>query len=92
MPAKAYAKASTDLGDAADNRLPNTWTGSVAENAAQSVRALANELAVSRKSLEQAVTELNAWADNLEGAQGTDAQGVTALGTCRSHSPTTPST
>ncbi|MFJ9447994.1 hypothetical protein ACIRRH_40130 [Kitasatospora sp. NPDC101235] len=77
--AKAYAKASTDLGDAADNRLPNAWTGSVAENAAQSIRALANELAVSQKSLEQAATELNAWADSLEGAQSTDAQGVTAL-------------
>ncbi|WP_030231494.1 hypothetical protein [Streptomyces sp. NRRL S-350] len=77
--AKAYAKASTDLGEVADNRLPNAWTGSVAENATQSVRALANELAVSQKSLEQAATELNAWADNLEGAQSTDAQGVTAL-------------
>ncbi|MER7767519.1 hypothetical protein [Kitasatospora sp. NPDC096140] len=77
--AKAYAKASTDLGEVADNRLPNAWTGSVAENATQSIRALANELSVSQKSLEQAATELNTWADNLEGAQSTDAQGVTAL-------------
>lgn len=77
--AKSYAKASTDLGTVAADKLPSVWTGSVAEHAAQAVRALANELTVSQKALEQASTVLNAWADHLEGAQNTDAQGVTAL-------------
>ncbi|MEU4119605.1 hypothetical protein AB0F71_34550 [Kitasatospora sp. NPDC028055] len=77
--AKAYAKASTDLGSVADKELPNAWTGSVAQNATQSIKALASELTVSQKTLEQASTQLNAWADALEAARNTDAQGITAL-------------
>ncbi|MEU4302376.1 hypothetical protein [Kitasatospora aureofaciens] len=77
--AKAYAQASADLESVATAKLPNAWTGSVAENATQAVLALASELTVSRKTLEQAATQLNAWADDLEGAQNTDAQGITAL-------------
>ncbi|MBV6700208.1 hypothetical protein KV557_24405 [Kitasatospora aureofaciens] len=77
--AKAYGKASADLGTVAANQLPSVWTGSVAEHAAQAVQALANELTVSQKALQQAAGLLGAWADDLEWAQNTDAQGVVSL-------------
>ncbi|MEU6235982.1 hypothetical protein [Kitasatospora sp. NPDC047058] len=77
--AKAYAKASEDLGSVAANQLPSVWTGSVAEHATQAVKALANELTVSQQALQQAATLLGGWADDLEWAQSTDAHGVDSL-------------
>jgi hypothetical protein len=77
--AKAYGKASTDLATIAVNQLPSAWTGSVAEHATQAVQALANELTVSQKALQQAASLLGTWADDLEWAQNTDKQGITSL-------------
>ncbi|MFD0277481.1 hypothetical protein ACFVHB_26730 [Kitasatospora sp. NPDC127111] len=77
--AKAYAKASEDLGAVATSGLPSVWTGSVAEHATQAVKALANELAVSQKALQQGASLLGTWADDLEWAQNTDTHGVDSL-------------
>ncbi|MFJ9694754.1 hypothetical protein [Kitasatospora sp. NPDC101183] len=79
--AASYANASGDLRTVAVDQLPNNWTGTVAEHATQAVKALASELAVSQRTLEEASTVLNAWADDLEGAQGVDARSVAALET-----------
>ncbi|MFH8385060.1 hypothetical protein ACH4E7_29650 [Kitasatospora sp. NPDC018058] len=77
--AKAYAKASADLGTVATAKLPSVWTGAVAEHASQAVQALANELDVSKKTLELAASWLNFWAGELETARSQDVAGVGLL-------------
>ncbi|MEU6968821.1 hypothetical protein AB0A71_13960 [Kitasatospora aureofaciens] len=74
--AKAYAKASTDISTVATAKLPAAWTGTVAEHATEAVQALANELDVSKKTLELAISWLDYWACVLEEAQSDDHTGV----------------
>ncbi|MER7672455.1 hypothetical protein ABTY61_28910 [Kitasatospora sp. NPDC096128] len=77
--AKAYAKASTDIGTVATTKLPAAWTGAVAEHATQAVRALANELDNSKKTLEVGSSWLVFWACDLGLAQSYDRSGVDLL-------------
>ncbi|MGW3046191.1 WXG100-like domain-containing protein [Kitasatospora sp. NPDC001159] len=77
--AKAYTKASTDLGKIAADKLPSAWTGAVAEHATQAVQALANELTVSQQAMQQACNLLSDWATDLEHALHDDAFGVVLL-------------
>ncbi|WP_035841357.1 hypothetical protein [Kitasatospora azatica] len=77
--AAAHDRAGAELGDLARDRLPDSWSGSVAEQAAGSVRAVAEALTATRDALADAARLLDRWADDLAWAQRTDAQGCARL-------------
>ncbi len=73
--ATSFAKATTDLSGVATNQLPAVWTGSVAEHATQAVHAMSAETTTSKDTLTEAAKVLDAWANDLQWAKSTDAQG-----------------
>ncbi|GAA1952317.1 hypothetical protein [Kitasatospora viridis] len=77
--AAAFGTASEDLHKVAAGRLPEAWTGSVAECAGEAIQGVAGELLNSRTVLGKAAGLLNTWADDLAEAQAGDALAVIAL-------------
>ncbi|MFB7377310.1 hypothetical protein ACFC26_09350 [Kitasatospora purpeofusca] len=89
--AASFAKATTDLSGVAANQLPSVWTGSVAEHATQAVHAMSAETTTSKDTLAEAAKVLDAWANDLQWAKSTDAQGRQQLhdaGERARHDPT----
>ncbi|MEU6233978.1 hypothetical protein [Kitasatospora sp. NPDC047058] len=81
--ATSFGQASQDLSGIATNQLPAVWTGSVAEHATQAIHAMSAETSTSKENLEAAAKLLDAWANDLEWAKRTDADGCNRLRAAR---------
>ncbi|MFB7614277.1 WXG100 family type VII secretion target [Kitasatospora sp. NPDC056181] len=77
--ASSFGQASQDLAGIATNQLPAVWTGSVAEHATQAIHAMSAETTTSKETLAEAARLLDAWANELEWAKRTDADGCRQL-------------